>query len=91
MISSLINVELDKINEWLMANKLSLNVKKSNYKLFHMPQKFIQKPTLNIGKSLLECVDCFNFSGIHFDKHLSWNEHIHTISNKIINNYRNLK
>ena len=51
--------------------------------LFHMPQKSIQKPTLNIGKSLLECVDCFNFLGIHFDKHLSWNEHIHTISNKI--------
>ena len=31
----------------------------------------------------MECVDCFNFLGIHFDKHLSWNEHIHTISNKI--------
>ena len=83
IISSLINVELDKINEWLIANKLSLNVKKSKFMLFHMPQKSIQKPKLNIGKSLLECVDCFNFLGIHFDKHLSWNEHIHTISNKI--------
>ena len=38
-ISSLINVELYKINEWLMANKLSLNVKKSKFMLFHMPQK----------------------------------------------------
>ena len=85
IISSLINVELDKINEWLMANKLSLNVK---FMLFHMPQKYIQKPTLNIGKSLLECVDCFNFLGIHFDKHLSWNEHIHTISNKITKTIR---
>ena len=28
IIGSLINVELDKINEWLMANKLSLNGKK---------------------------------------------------------------
>ena len=61
MISSLINVELDEINEWPMTNKLSLNVKKAKLMLFHMPQKFIQKPTLNIGKSLLECVDCFNF------------------------------
>ena len=26
IISSLINVELDKINEWLVANKLSINV-----------------------------------------------------------------
>ena len=24
-----------------------------------------------------------HFLGIHFDKHLSWNEHIHTISNKM--------
>ena len=54
IISSLINVELDKINEWLMANKLSLNVEKSKFMLFHMPQISIQKPTLNIGKSLLE-------------------------------------
>ena len=83
IISSLINVELDKINEWLMANKLSINVEKSKFMLFRMPQKSIQKPTLNIGKSLLECIDCFNFLNIHFDKHLSWNEHIHTISNKI--------
>ena len=49
----------------------SLNVKKSKFMLFHMPQKSIQKPTLNIGISLLESVDCFNFLGIHFDKHLS--------------------
>ena len=37
IISSLSNVELDKINEWLIANKLSLNVKKSKFMLFHMP------------------------------------------------------
>ena len=87
IISSLINVELVKINEWLMAlnvkKSMALNVKKSKFMLFHMPQKSIQKPTINIGKSLLECVDCFIFLDIHFDKHLSWKEHIHTISNKI--------
>ena len=37
IISSLINVEPDKINEWLMANQLSLNVKKSKFMLYHMP------------------------------------------------------
>ena len=59
IISSIINVELDKINECLKANKLSLTVKKCM--LFHMMQKSIQKSTLNIVKSLLECVDCFIF------------------------------
>ena len=34
-----INIELDKINEWLKVNKLSLNIGKSKYMLFNSPQK----------------------------------------------------
>ena len=36
-----INTELDKISEWLKINKLSLNVDKTKFMLFHMPQKNI--------------------------------------------------
>ena len=32
---SLLNQELQKINEWLEANTLSLNVEKTKYSLFH--------------------------------------------------------
>ena len=35
------NVELMKLNEWLTSNKLTLNVKKSNYVIFHPYQKKI--------------------------------------------------
>ena len=34
-----INVELQKISEWLEVNKLSLNANKSKYMIFHYPQK----------------------------------------------------
>ena len=34
-----ISTELDKINEWLTVNKLSVNIGKSKYMLFHSPQK----------------------------------------------------
>lgn len=34
-----INLELSKIHTWLCANKLSLNVKKSKYVIFHSRQK----------------------------------------------------
>ena len=30
-----VNAELQKISQWFRANKLSLNVKKTNYTLFH--------------------------------------------------------
>ena len=73
-----------------MANTLSLNVKKYTFMFFHMPQKSIQGPTIIMGKSLLECVDCFNCVGIHCDKHLPWHEHICTISYKITKTSGNL-
>ena len=33
-VELLINTELDKINEWLKLNKLSLNVNKSKYMIY---------------------------------------------------------
>ena len=30
---SIVNMELEKISEWFKANKLSLNIKKTNYVL----------------------------------------------------------
>ena len=37
-----INVELQKISEWLEVNKLSLNANKSKYMIFHHPQKILR-------------------------------------------------
>ena len=36
-----VNLELHKVCEWLTANKLTLNVKKSNFIIFHPHQKKI--------------------------------------------------
>ena len=35
----ILNNELCKISDWLSSNKLSLNVKKTKYMVFHTPQK----------------------------------------------------
>ena len=37
--SSLVNEELHKINEWFVANELSLNVGKTKYSFFHKPSR----------------------------------------------------
>ena len=34
-----LNIQLNRVKEWLCANKLCLNTEKSNFVLFHPPQK----------------------------------------------------
>ena len=43
---SLVNQELQKINEWFEANKLSLNAGKAKYSLFHKPSRKDDLPLL---------------------------------------------
>ena len=42
-----IDNELSKINEWLSSNKLSLNIKKTKFRVFHTPQTRVNYPFLN--------------------------------------------
>ena len=39
--NQLINLELSKIHDWLAVNKLSLNIKKTKFMIFHLPNKDI--------------------------------------------------
>ena len=61
MQTVLINDELSKISNWLIANRLSLNVAKTKFMVFSMPQKKINIPLLRLANSNIECVDSFNF------------------------------
>ena len=78
-----INTELDKISEWLKINKLSLNVDKTKFMLFHMPKKNIQTPIIIIDNIVIECVDSFNFLGIYLEKYMNWKRHTDYIASKI--------
>ena len=42
ILQTSINIELNNIHIWLCANKLSLNIEKSNFVIFHSPQKKLQ-------------------------------------------------
>ena len=79
----LINDELSKISNWLLANKLSLNVKKSKFIVFRMPQKKIEILVLKIAGAEIECVDHFNLLGITIDSYLSWTPHINKLVCKL--------
>ena len=82
-INDSINDELAKFYNWLKANKLSLNVNKTKAIAFHMPQKIIQLPLLQVAGTNIEFVDNFNFIGLTINKHLNWTSHINILSAKI--------
>ena len=83
-VSDSINVELQNVYNWLAANKLSLNITKTKYMLFHFPQKQINF-TLDLkidGISLDRTVE-FNFLGLTVHEHLNWTPHLNKIGNKL--------
>ncbi len=82
-ISNILNTELDSISDWLACNKLSLNVKKTKYMIFHKPKKKIPKLKLMMNNIIIERVSDFDFLGITLNENLSWKTHIDKIANKI--------
>ena len=78
-----INNELAKIWEWLIANKLSLNTKKTKYMVFHTNQRNVTYPNLVINNIIIERVSHFNFLGIMLSYNMTWDAHINHISKKI--------
>ena len=82
---TVINKELEKVYIWLCANKLSLNIKKTKYILFHNPQKSTDNALfrIKINNTEIERVSTFNFLGVIIDEHLNWKFHIDSICSKL--------
>ena len=69
-----INSELINIHTWLCANKLSINIEKSNFILFHPPQKKLQDSSFNrkICNKQLKREHCIRYLGILIGSYLNW-------------------
>lgn len=84
----LANTELCAASDWFKANKLSLNITKTNYILFRSPNKTI--PTITneiiIDNTPVPRVDSAKFLGVHIDQNLKWNTHINETSKKLAKN-----
>ena len=81
--TQLINNELSKVTNWLLANKLSLNAAKTKFIVFSMPQNRINILVLRLTDSDIECVESFNFLGIIIDKHVNWVAHTNKVASRI--------
>ena len=79
-----VNENLKSVSSWLVANKLSLNIDKTNFIIFHPRQKAVNhKVILHINGQKLEQVKCIRYLGVYIDCNLTWKNHIQYISKKI--------
>jgi hypothetical protein len=84
-LMSTLNCELMKLSNWFKANKLSLNISKTNYIIFGR-KKIAQSATplqLCIDGKILERVESTKFLGVMIDGKLNWSKHINHVSLKI--------
>ena len=89
-LEKVVNSELKKVCEWLTVNRLSLNIRKSNYVIFHPPQKKIDREIAinvydnNTGQYLsLDRKNYVKFLGVLIDSNLKWSHHINYVALKI--------
>ena len=81
-VTDAINNGLENIDEWLKANRLSLNVEKTSYMLFSN-KKSTDCPIFKIRNQILSNVSNAKFLGIHLDDKLSFKNHVDTLCKKL--------
>ena len=83
-LQKILNRELKKVRKWLDANRLSLNIDKTNFVVFHSPQiKLVEPVIIGFGKKKIKRESCVKFLGIMMDANLSWKYHIAELSKKL--------
>ena len=76
----IVNAELNNLFNWLTSNKLTLNIKKTNFVIFRPQQKKLNYlPQINIFDNeqtnknvILEHKNCIKFLGLLIDENLGW-------------------
>ena len=83
-VEDILNNELGKVASWLSANKLSLNVGKSNLLIFTLCDRTnINDINLSINNEKLKIVNMAKYLGVLIDDKLNWNEQIKAINLKL--------
>ena len=79
------NIELQKLNEWLKANKLKVNTGKTNYCLFNPKDKAEAQDILTIKMDdILNQSKEIKYLGILLDPNLTWKNHIKKVKSETV-------
>jgi len=76
--------DMSILTDWFRANKLSLNLTKTNCVLFRPKGWTINRPfNLILGSEQLALTNSTKFLGLNIDENLSWTGHSKTVCNKV--------
>ena len=72
----IVNSELKLVTEWFLANKLSLNAKKTKYVILHKVTMFdslpLQLPAMTFNNIEIKRENSVIFLGVIIDENLTW-------------------
>ena len=84
IINDKLNIFMAELHNWLLKNKLILNVQKTKVMLVgsHQRIRTLGDPTLRVSVTgqTIECVSLFKCLGVTFDNNLTFKKHIENIS-----------
>ena len=93
-MNNCIDLDLERICVWLAANKLTLNMTKTEFLLIGFKQRllnFTANPTVTINQFPIKQVSTVKSLGVHIDENLTWECHINELSKKIASGISTIK
>jgi len=82
-LQKLFNTELQKVDEWMRFNKLSLNYSKTSYMLTCPRGKRPHAFTVKINENTISQTNCTKYLGVYIDDKLTWSDHITNLEKTI--------
>ena len=81
-----VNEDLENIRNWLLSNKLSLNVAKTEFMFFGTVFRLSNLGKIfpiTIGEKEIKRVKSTKYLGVYLDENLTWDEHIDKLCSKV--------
>ena len=82
-VTTVVNNELKQLGLWFRANKLSLNVNKTNFIMFNNKKQLRTDVHIVLNGTNIEQVTNTKFLGVTIDENLTWREHIKMVETKV--------
>ena len=79
-VHATVNWELVGVDNWLKANRISLNISKTSYMIISKQKNTIE---IRIRDSMLIKVSTVKFLGVTLDENLTFNDHVKNVTTKI--------
>lgn len=76
------NEALRDVHNWSLKNKVTLNVKKTNWINFHLNKK-PNDTILKVNSNQINCVNNTKFLGMNVDSQLKWTDHVTMLAKKL--------